>query len=130
MIKRFAIIVSLALLGPVAAQAQDYGPDREQQRYDRLTVQLAEVMGGLHYLRGLCAYDRPAFWRDRMNDFMALDEPTGERRTILVEAFNGGFARAERDFYDCTRGALKEVRFLSGRGAELAADLAADLEYD
>ena len=58
---------------------------------------LAEIMGALHYLRGLCGANDGQKWRTEVQALIDAEAPTGERRTRMIASFNAAsvvFSRA------------------------------------
>ncbi|MDQ0391702.1 TIGR02301 family protein [Labrys monachus] len=97
---------------PPPAQAPSAPP------YEPQLLRLSELMGALHYLRGLCGFaDAPA-WRDEMNALMAaqaLDEAAKER---FAGAFNRGFRTFSETYRTCNEAAGGIIRsYLDQSGA-------------
>ena len=42
---------------------------------------LAEILGSLHYLRGVCGANEGNKWRNEMQAIMDAEAPSGPRRT-------------------------------------------------
>ena len=59
--------------------------------YDGQIQRLAEVLGGLSFLRDLCGDGDGDDWRGKMAQLRDADAPAGTRRQRLTAAFNRGF---------------------------------------
>src|SRR2546423_9813426 len=69
----FAWIALLAAGAPARAEVAAAPFDGSLQR-------LAEILGALHYLRGLCGANEGAKWRNEMQALADAETPSGERR--------------------------------------------------
>lgn len=92
--------------------------------YDQQLTRLAEVMGSITYLRGLCgaASDN---WRSDMRRLMDSDtanEPA--RRQKLTAAFNRGYRSFAALHTSCTEAARDAELRYRNEGATLAAEIA------
>src|ERR1700741_2325260 len=74
------------------------GPARAQlpAPYDGNLQRLAEIMGALHYLRGLCGANDGQKWRTGVQALIDAEAPTGERRTRMIASFNRGDRRFKK----------------------------------
>ncbi|HMK88752.1 MAG TPA: TIGR02301 family protein [Methylocystis sp.] len=70
--------------------------------YDPQLQRLAELLGGLAYLRDLCGDKDGESWRDMMARLRDADAPSGPRRQRLTAAFNRGFSDYQLTYRDCT----------------------------
>jgi uncharacterized protein (TIGR02301 family) len=81
--------------------------------YDAQVQRLAELLGGLSYLRDLCGDGDGADWRAKMIKLRDADAPSGPRRARLTAAFNRGFEGYELTYRNCTPNAhLVIARYL------------------
>ena len=91
MIKR-AFLVALiagALLVPPARAAEEAAP------FDGQLMRLSEILGGLHYLRGLCNPNEGQKWRNQMQALLDAEAPAGSpRRAHMMASFNRGYREA------------------------------------
>ena len=121
-----ALFAALALLAlPAAAQEaeEEEGPRFGGEAwYDDNLIELAEVLGGAHYLRILCDGRGDQRWRDFMRGVISR-EP--RFRNAMVEGFNRGYREEEQRFSDCTRSASQAEAELRARGIRLADGLGA-----
>ncbi|NEW99514.1 TIGR02301 family protein [Rhodopseudomonas sp. BR0G17] len=121
MLKRFlAVLMILACCGLAAARAEDGAApfDAELQR-------LAEILGTLHYLRGICGGTDGAKWRTEMQALIDAETPSGERRTRLIAAFNRGYNGFQQTYRTCTPAATVAIRRYLEEGSKLSRDLTA-----
>jgi uncharacterized protein (TIGR02301 family) len=81
--------------------------------YDAQIQRLAEVLGGLSFLRDLCGEGDGDDWRGKMARLRDADAPAGARRQRLTAAFNRGFHGYELTYRVCTPNArLVIARYL------------------
>jgi uncharacterized protein (TIGR02301 family) len=117
-----ATVAVLAMLaGPAAGLAQ------EAQRlppYEKELLRLAEILGAVHYLRGLCGADEGQTWRSMMQELLEAENPTPERRAGLVESFNHGYRGFEQTYLTCNATAVWIIETYMEEGAEIAQRVA------
>ena len=121
MSKRFlaSLILILACnLVPVRAQDAAAPFDGDLQR-------LAEILGSLHYLRGICATGDGTKWRNQMQALVDAETPSGDRRTRLIAAFNRGYNGFQQTYRTCTPAASVAIRRYIEEGAKISRDLTA-----
>jgi uncharacterized protein (TIGR02301 family) len=126
LLRRVALSLCFAamLAAPAAAQPQPapQAPARGEQWYGEQLGELAEVLGGAHYLRILCEGRGDQRWRDYMRGVMDR-EPS--YRDQLVEGFNRGYRDQETRFPVCDRVAGQTEAELRARGLRVANGLSA-----
>src|SRR5690348_10968666 len=71
------IFVTASLCGPARGQDAAAPFDGDLQR-------LAEILGTLHYLRGICGSNDGAKWRSQMQALVDAETPPGERRARMI----------------------------------------------
>jgi uncharacterized protein (TIGR02301 family) len=139
-----ALAAALVLLAPVAASAQRAGqrpaqpekaepPPAEPQvpapeqtpPYEVELTRLSEVLGAVHYLRGICGDRNSANWRDDMSALIESEAPGPERRSRLVASFNRGYRGVAETHRRCTPTARVLIDRYLDEGARLARDIAA-----
>ena len=96
--------------------------DPQARRRD--LVRMAEIIGWEHHLRAACDDDEENVWRDRMQTFLELEQPTPAQHDAMIAAFNEGYYAAQERYGSCSRGARSEARRLAAEGRELSARLA------
>ncbi len=81
--------------------------------YEAQIQRLAEVLGGLSFLRDLCGEGDGDDWRGKMAQLRDADAAAGPRRQRLTAAFNRGFRGYELTYRVCTPNArLVIARYL------------------
>jgi uncharacterized protein (TIGR02301 family) len=121
MSKRFLaalLLISVCTLGPARAQDAAAPFDGDLQR-------LAEILGSLHYLRGICGNNEGTKWRNQMQALIDAETPSGDRRTRLIAAFNRGYNGYQQTYRTCTPAATVAIRRYVEEGAKISRDLTA-----
>jgi len=111
-----AILLCLAV--PVRAQETPAPFDNDLER-------LAEILGALHYLRGVCNSNEGQKWRDQMQALIDAEAPGGERRRKIVASFNRGYRGFQQTYRTCTPAADLAIRRYLEEGAKIARDITA-----
>jgi uncharacterized protein (TIGR02301 family) len=100
-------------------------PEPPPAPYDPQLRRLAEILGGLSYLRDLCGDRDGDDWRRMMASLREAEAPAGLRRQRLTAAFNRGFSSYELTYRACTPNARLIIeRYLSeahGLAQEISA---------
>jgi len=91
--------------------------------YESQMLRLAEVLGSLHYLRGLCGAEEGQTWRNEMETLIAAEEPTAQRRAQLIAHFNRGFRGYAEIYRECTAPASEAANQFLQQGMRLAAEI-------
>ncbi|WEX07659.1 TIGR02301 family protein [Chelativorans sp. AA-79] len=104
-----AMILSLS---PAAAQAP----------YDPQLMRLAEVLGSVHFLRGLCG-EKEGVWRAQMEALLDAEAPSEERRAKLVASFNRGYRSFAGVYTSCTDSALQAIDRYMKEGETLTNEI-------
>jgi uncharacterized protein (TIGR02301 family) len=118
---KFLTITLLALLclfTPVRAQDVAAPFDNELQRF-------AEILGTLHYLRGICGNNEGSKWRNEMQALLDAETPSGERRTRMIAGFNRGYNGFQQTYRTCTPAATLAIRRYIDEGLKISRDLTA-----
>ncbi len=108
------------------ATAEQAKPDKETPPapYDAQMQRLAEIMGGLSYLRDLCGDGDGADWRAKMTKLRDADTPSGSRRAKLTAAFNRGFSGYELTYHSCTPNAKLVISRYLAEAQQVASNVA------
>lgn len=93
--------------------------------YDPQLQRLAEILGGLSYLRDLCGNHDGEEWRRMMARLREADAPSGPRRQKLTAAFNRGFSGYELTYRACTPNARVIIERYLAEAQGLAREVAA-----
>ncbi|MGH8638259.1 MAG: TIGR02301 family protein, partial [Burkholderiales bacterium] len=111
-------LLGLALAGaPVRAQAP--------APFDGNLQRLAEIMGALHYLRGLCGANDGQKWRTEVQALIDAEAPTGDRRKRMIASFNRGYRGFQQTYRTCTPAADLVIRRYLEEGSKIAREVTA-----
>ena len=87
--------------------------------YDRDLKRLSEILGALHFLRGVCNSGEGEKWRSEAKALIDAEAPSGNRR----EHFNRGYSGFEQTYRICTPAADIVIRRYMEEGAKIARDI-------
>lgn len=123
-LRRFLIALLLAaVLGLPGGSAR--AADGSTPPYEGDMLKLAELLGGLHYLRPLCGMTAEGqSWRMQMQDLLDAEQPSDERKAKLIAAFNQGYSSYAQVYRACTPAAAAAVQRQLAEGAKLAHEIA------
>ncbi|ABE38480.1 TIGR02301 family protein [Rhodopseudomonas pseudopalustris] len=125
MLKRLlAIFLVVATCGLAAALAPARAQDGAAP-FDADLQRFAEILGTLHYLRGVCGSNEGAKWRNEMQALIDAETPSGERRTRLIAGFNRGYNGFQQTYRTCTPAARVAIRRYLEEGSRISRDLTA-----
>ena len=114
-----ALMIAATLgLGPVRAQ-EGAAP------FDGELARLSEILGTLHYLRGICGNNEGAKWRNEMQALVDAETPSGERRARMISSFNRGYNGFQQTYRTCTPAAGIAIRRYIEEGSKISRDLTA-----
>ena len=91
----FALLVVLASAPTASAQ-------NRERAYDADLFRLAEILGGIHYLRALCGHNDGQTWRQHMEGLIKTEGTSAFRRALLARRFNQGYRSYSRTYKTCT----------------------------
>lgn len=94
-----------------------------QAPYEPQLLRLAEIMGALHYLAGLCQGPESSGWRREMQALLDAEATGGERRERLVQSFNRGYGGFEQAHRGCTPAARLATQRYVVEARRLVADI-------
>jgi uncharacterized protein (TIGR02301 family) len=120
LLKRIVILTVLGLAAasvPVRAQAP--------APFDGNLHRLAEIMGALHYLRGICGANEGQKWRNEVQALIDAEAPAGERKARMVAAFNRGYRGFQQSYRTCTPAADLVIRRYLEEGSKIAREVTA-----
>ena len=112
------IVVSACQLGPARAEDAAAPFDGDLQR-------LAEILGTLHYLRGICGANEGGKWRNEMQSLIDAETPSGDRRARMIAGFNRGYNGFQQTYRTCTPAAVVAIRRYIEEGSKISRDLTA-----
>jgi uncharacterized protein (TIGR02301 family) len=93
--------------------------------FDGDLQRLAEILGTLHYLRGICGSNEGAKWRNQMQALIDAETPAGDRRARMIAGFNRGYNGFQQTYRTCTPAALVAIRRYIDEGSKISRDLTA-----
>ncbi len=112
------ILITACHVAPVRAQDAAAPFDGDLQR-------LAEILGTLHYLRGICGSNEGTKWRNEMQALVDAEAPSGARRSQMILAFNRGFNVFQQSYRTCTPPAEVAIRRYLEEGAKISREVTA-----
>jgi uncharacterized protein (TIGR02301 family) len=112
------LLISACISSPARAQDAAAPFDGDLQR-------LAEILGTLHYLRGICGSNEGPKWRNQMQALVDAETPSGERRARMIAGFNRGYNGFQQTYRSCTPAAAVAIRRYIEEGSKISRDLTA-----
>jgi uncharacterized protein (TIGR02301 family) len=106
--------------GPPAPPVQD-----QPAPYDPDLQRLSEILGALHFLRGICNTNEGQKWRNEAQALIDAEAPTGDRHDQMVASFNRGYRGFQQSYRTCTPAADVIIRRYLEEGAKIARDITA-----
>lgn len=114
-----AALLAGALIAPMHAAEGDAPFDNDLMR-------LSEILGGLHYLRGLCNPNEGPKWRTQMQALLDAEAPAGSpRRAHMMASFNRGYRGFQQAYRSCTPAADLAIRRYLDEGAKISREVTA-----
>jgi uncharacterized protein (TIGR02301 family) len=118
-----ALIAGALIAGIVVVPAR--AADGEAP-FENDLLRLSEILGGLHYLRGICTPSEGQKWRNEMQALIEAEAPAGTpRRAHMMASFNRGFRGFQQSYRTCTPAADLAIRRYLDEGAKIARDVTA-----
>jgi uncharacterized protein (TIGR02301 family) len=93
--------------------------------FDAGLARLSEILGSLHYLRGLCGANEGAKWRAEMQALLDAEAPSGQRRAQFIAHFNRGYRAYLQTYRTCTPAADLVIRRYLEEGSKIAREVTA-----
>lgn len=106
------------------AQPQQPPPPRTAP-YDRDLLRLSEILGALHFLRGICGSNEGQKWRIEAQALIDAEAPSGERHDQMISSFNRGYRSFQQSYRTCTPAADFAIRRYLDEGAKIAREITA-----
>jgi uncharacterized protein (TIGR02301 family) len=111
---------------PIQPQTQPPGPPQVVSApYDRELQRLAEILGSLHFLRGICGSNEGQKWRIEAQALIEAEAPSGERHDQMIASFNRGYRAFQQSYRTCTPAADFAIRRYLEEGAKIAREITA-----
>ncbi len=105
-----------ATTAPAAQQPAPYDADLQR---------LAEILGALHFLRGICGSNEGQKWRNEAQALIDAEAPSGDRHDQMVASFNRGYRGFQQSYHSCTPAAAVVIRRYLTEGAHIAREITA-----
>jgi uncharacterized protein (TIGR02301 family) len=112
-----ALVLIVAIIGGAPARAQDAAAP-----FDPDLLRLAEILGSLHYLRGICGSNEGQKWRNQMQALVDAETPGGDRRARMIASFNRGYRGFQQTYRTCTPAANTAIRRYLAEGSKISRD--------
>ena len=100
-------------------------PQTEAAPYDRDLGRLSEILGALHFLRGICGSNEGQKWRVEAQALIDAEAPAGDRHDQMVASFNRGYRSFQQSYRTCTPAANVVIRRYLEEGASIAREITA-----
>jgi uncharacterized protein (TIGR02301 family) len=120
-VKNLLAIGSILLCLALPARAAE----GEAAPFDGDLKRLAEILGSLQYLRGVCGANEGQKWRNEMQSLIDAEVPNGDRRKAIVTSFNRGYRGFQQTYRTCTPAADVAIRRYLEEGAKIAREITA-----
>jgi uncharacterized protein (TIGR02301 family) len=115
-----AAFVAVSACSLTSARAEDAAAP-----FDGDLQRLAEILGTLHYLRGICGSNEGGKWRNEMQALIDAETPSGDRRARMIAGFNRGYNGFQQTYRTCTPAATVAIRRYFEEGSKISRDLTA-----
>jgi uncharacterized protein (TIGR02301 family) len=122
--KKHSLFIVMLTIGTVVA-AVPAGAAEVAAPFDSGLARLSEILGSLHYLRGLCGANEGNKWRGEMQALLDAEAPNGERRSRFVAHFNKGYKSYQQTYHACTPAADLVIRRYLEEGSKIAREVTA-----
>jgi uncharacterized protein (TIGR02301 family) len=124
------VVLSLAAAAPGFSQqrpqsgARPAAPELPPPPYEKELLRLAEILGSLAFLRGLCTADDSPEWPKRMQALVDAEGVTPARKERLAGAYNRGYRAFALTYRVCTPSAHEATARYLAEGETLSRTLA------
>src|SRR5579871_7046623 len=119
-----SFFIMMLTIATVAA-AVPAGAAEQAAPFDAGLARLSEILGSLHYLRGLCGANEGNKWRAEMQALLDAEAPSGQRRSQFIAHFNRGYRAYQQTYRTCTPAADLAVRRYLEEGSKIAREVTA-----
>ena len=121
MLARALLLASIALIAAgTSARAETVAAP-----FDGSLQRLAEILGALHYLRGVCGAYEGLKWRNERQSLVVAETPSGVRRARMIASFNRGYYGYQQSYRTCTPAADLVIRRYLEEGSKIIRDVTA-----
>ncbi|MGE3148575.1 MAG: TIGR02301 family protein [Pseudorhodoplanes sp.] len=118
----FRLVTCLAAALLIAGPAR--GAQESTNTLENELQRLSEILGALHYLRGICSNDGPK-WRADMQALLDAEAQGSERRGRLIASFNRGYRGFQQSYRTCTDSAKLAIERYLQEGAKISREITA-----
>jgi uncharacterized protein (TIGR02301 family) len=122
--KKRSLFIAMLTISTVAA-AVPAGAAEVAAPFDPGLARLSEILGSLHYLRGLCGANEGNKWRGEMQALLDAEAANGERRSRFIAHFNKGYRSYQQTYHTCTPAADLVIRRYLEEGSKIAREVTA-----
>jgi uncharacterized protein (TIGR02301 family) len=116
-----AVLTVMLSLAAVPGRAQVVAPSA----LDDSLTRLSEILGALHYLRGICDSGEGNRWRNEMQALLESEGNTPDRKARMTSAFNRGFRGYQQTYRTCTAAAGTATQRYLEEGVKLSREVTA-----
>ena len=115
------VVVALIIIGtPARSSGEEAAP------FEGDLLRLAEILGALHYLRGICGANEGQKWRNEMQALLDAEAPGGSaRRRSMTVSFNRGYRGFQQTYRSCTPAADLVIRRYLDEGTRISREVTA-----
>jgi uncharacterized protein (TIGR02301 family) len=107
------------------AQSPLVAPQTVSAPYDHDLQRLSEILGALHFLRGICGTNEGQKWRTEAQSLIDAEAPNGDRHDQMIASFNRGYRGFQQNYRSCTPAAGVAIRRHLEEGANIAREITA-----
>jgi uncharacterized protein (TIGR02301 family) len=100
-------------------------PQNRPAPFDHDLQRLSEILGSLHFLRGVCGANEGQKWRNEAQVLIDTEAPSGERHEQMIASFNRGYRAFQQSYRTCTPAADFAIRRYLTEGAKIAREITA-----
>jgi uncharacterized protein (TIGR02301 family) len=100
-------------------------PQVQSAPYDHELARLSEILGALHFLRGICGSNEGQKWRNEAQALIEAETPAGDRHELMIASFNRGYRGFQQSYRSCTPAAAVVIRRYLEEGANIAREITA-----
>jgi uncharacterized protein (TIGR02301 family) len=100
-------------------------PQSQPAPYDHDLERLSEILGALHFLRGICGSNEGLKWRTEAQTLIDAEAPNGNRHDQMVASFNRGYRGFQQSYRSCTPAATLVIHRYLAEGAGIAREITA-----
>ena len=118
-------LLAIAAVALTVAASPSRAVETAPAPYDGDLQRLAEILGALHYLRGICGANEGQKWRNEMQALVDAEAPSGDRRARMISSFNRGYRGFQQTYRTCTPAADLVIRRYLEEGSKIARETTA-----